>query len=261
MYNYFVEFMIKFYDFIIIRYFLVAGCAFLFFYVILKKQFFYRKIQKKYASYKSYLRDIIYSIITIFIFTLVIYETFSNKNFHTNIYEDNDKYGYVYFAFTYIWMFFLHDFYFYWMHRLVHLKYIFKWGHLTHHISTNPSPWTAYAFDPIEAVLEIAIIPLIAFTLPVSVFALESFLFFQILYNVYIHLGYEIFPQKLGHHWLGKWINTSVSHNVHHKLNKGNYGLYTLIWDRLFGTINDKYDKVFDEVTSHHLKDIKPPAN
>lgn len=36
--------------------------------------------------------------------------------------------------------------------------------------------------------------------------------------------------------WVGKYVNTSVAHNLHHPKFHGNYGLYTLTWDRLFGT-------------------------
>ena len=62
------------------------------------------------------------------------------------------------------------------------------------------------------------------------------------------HLGYEIFPKGMNRHWLGKWINTSVNHNMHHKYFHGNYGLYFTFWDRLMGTTRSDYDKVFDEV-------------
>ena len=89
--------------------------------------------------------------------------------------------------------------------------------HLVHHKSTNPSPWTAYAFHPFEAIIEVGIHPFLAFTIPLYAPALGMFFLFQILYNVYGHLGFEIYPKGFHKHWLGKWINTSVAHNLHHK--------------------------------------------
>jgi sterol desaturase/sphingolipid hydroxylase (fatty acid hydroxylase superfamily) len=43
-------------------------------------------------------------------------------------------------------------------------------------------------------------------------------------------------------------MNTSIAHNMHHRYFKGNYGLYFLVWDRLIGTLNENYDKAFEEI-------------
>ena len=72
---------------------------------------------------------------------------------------------------------------------------------------------------------------------------------FQISYNVYGHLGYEIMPKNLNQHWLGKWFNTSVAHNMHHKYSVKNYGLWTTIWDRMMGTMHEKYDETYQRTT------------
>ncbi|MDI9359124.1 MAG: sterol desaturase family protein [Phycisphaerales bacterium] len=133
-------------------------------------------------------------------------------------------------------MFFLHDFYFYWMHRVIHHRRLYKLFHMEHHKSHKPTPWTAYSFSPLEAILEIAIIPIFAFLIPIQVWAIFIFFTFQIIYNVYIHLGYELFPKTVNNHWIRKWFNTATAHDFHHHYNKKNYGLYTTIWDRLFNT-------------------------
>lgn len=146
-------------------------------------------------------------------------------------------------------MVFLHDAYFYWVHRLMHTKWLYGHVHKVHHISTNPSPWTAYAFHPLEAVVEAGILPLIAFTLPVHPSAIASFFFFQIAYNVYGHLGFELYPKGFHKTAIGKYVNTSVAHNLHHSRFNGNYGLYFLIWDRLMGTLREDYDRVYEAST------------
>ena len=48
--------------------------------------------------------------------------------------------------------------------------------------------------------------------------------------------------------WFGKWLNTSVNHNLHYHYFKGNYGLYFALWDRMMGTLRTDYDDSFDEV-------------
>jgi lathosterol oxidase len=117
--------------------------------------------------------------------------------------------------------------------------FLYKYVHRIHQKSTNPSPWTAYAFHPFEAVFEAGIIPLVAFTVPVNRYAFTLFMFFQLGYNVYGHLGYELLPRFLLTTRFGQWLNTSTAHNLHHHYFKGNYGLYTRIWDRLLKTSSE----------------------
>ena len=247
--NEFLEFWMRDAFNIVSRYFIFAGSAFVLFYYILKKPMWFRKVQKKLPKLTDYSRDIIYSLISVTIFATVGMLTLFWWKSYTNVYDHISNFGIAYYAFTFVWMFFLHDAYFYWMHRLMHEPKLFKYIHLIHHKSTNPSPWTAYAFHPLEAVMEAAILPLIAFTLPVHNSAIGLFFLFQIAYNVYGHLGFELYPKGFNKHWLGRWVNTSVAHNLHHKGFNGNYGLYTLIWDRLCGTLREDYDLTYDQTT------------
>ncbi len=235
---------------IIFRYFLIAGLAFFMFYVLFKKPFQPRRIQSGFPKSKEYGRDIIYSLVTVLIFatmaTLVFWVLFP----WTNLYRDSDKFGTVYYFLTFPMMFLIHDTYFYWIHRLMHTPRLFKHVHLIHHKSTNPSPWTSYAFHPLEAILEAGIIPVIAFTLPVHISGLILFLLFQFIYNVYGHLGYELYPRNFHKTKVGRWINTGTAHNLHHKQFTGNYGLYFLFWDRWMGTLRKNYDAEFEKVTA-----------
>jgi uncharacterized protein (DUF2147 family) len=156
----------------------------------------------------------------------------------------------VYFFVAFPLLFLIHDTYFYWMHRFIHHPKLFKWFHLVHHRSVNPSPWAAYAFHPLEAFLESMIFVIFLFTLPISGWHLLIFFVISLTYNVYGHLGYELYPAGFNRHWLGRWVNTSVSHNLHHHYFKGNYGLYFLFWDRLMGTMREDYDSAYKEVMS-----------
>jgi len=142
----------------------------------------------------------------------------------------------------------IHDTYFYWTHRLMHHPSVFKYFHKVHHLSTNPSPWAAFAFHPLEAIVEAGIIVVIAFIMPVHPLAIALFLLIMMVYNVYGHLGYELYPKGFTKTRIGKWINTSINHNQHHQYFKGNYGLYFLWWDRWMGTLRMDYDQEFEAV-------------
>ncbi len=237
---------------LLVRYLVIAGGAFLIFYVF-RKQYkkLYRKIQVKFPKVKDYKREILYSISTFFIFAALVWLILNpSVSKYTWTYKHISDYGWGYFIGSVVAMIFIHDAYFYWTHRAMHHPKIFKYLHKVHHLSKNPSPWAAFSFHPLEAVVEFSIILIFIFCFPTHHFATLIFLFFMTIENVLGHLGYELYPKGANKHWLGKWFNTSTNHNMHHEYFKGNYGLYFTIWDRLMGTMHPKYDERFEQVTS-----------
>lgn len=233
-----------------IRYIIIAGVAFLIWYIWLKKKIAYKKIQLRFPRLKDYKREIIYSIITMAIFSIVPFLLLGNKDIrkHTTYYTDIYEHSMLYFWLAFPLLLLIHDTYFYWTHRLMHHPALFKIFHLLHHKSTNPTPWTSFAFHPLEAVVEVSVIVVFLFTIPITQFHLFFFFLFMMLYNVYGHLGWELLPKNFHRTAIGKWMNTSINHNQHHQYFRGNYGLYFLWWDRWMHTIRDDYDECFDEV-------------
>jgi sterol desaturase/sphingolipid hydroxylase (fatty acid hydroxylase superfamily) len=234
------------------RYFAVAGISFLFFYVLLKRIVENKKIQNRFPRFTDYFREIGYSTLTIFIFGVVPVVFIYNENIskYTTLYKQIDEYGWFYFWSVFPIMLLMHDTYFYWMHRIMHHKKLFNLFHLVHHQSTNPSPWAAYSFHPLEAIIEAGILVVFLFTLPIHRLHFFIFFMFMILYNVYGHLGWELYPKNFNKSRIGKWINTSICHNQHHQFFKGNYGLYFLFWDRWMGTLREDYDTQYEKVKS-----------
>ncbi len=223
---------------------------------------FYKKIQSRFPKNSDVLREMGYSVLTIAIFSLVSLILFTHPKVAplTTRYKDIHQYGWVYYFLAYPLMFVMHDTYFYFTHRLMHHKRLFKWFHLVHHQSTNPSPWAAYAFHPLEAVVEAGIVVVFMFTIPMHITHVMIFFLMMIIYNVYGHLGYELYPKGFSKHMIGKWINTSINHNQHHQYFKGNYGLYFLFWDRVFGTLRADYDARFEEVKSRVAGTVLEPT-
>lgn len=234
------------------RYSFFAGLAFLLFYVIFRRKWLYKKIQLRFPENKDYLREFGYSMLTIFIFTTVTYPLIAVPSIakYTTRYAEISEYGWFYYFALFPVLFVMHDTYFYFAHRLMHHKRLFNLFHLVHHKSTNPSPWAAYAFHPLEAVVEVGIVVVFLFTVPIHKTHLMLFFLMMIVYNVYGHLGYELYPKGFHKTRVGKWINTSVNHNQHHQYFKGNYGLYFLFWDRVLGTIREDYDTRFVDATT-----------
>ncbi len=234
------------------RYFVVAGACFYIFYILFRKTKIQQKIQGIFPKNKDYIREILYSVLTIALFALIPTYFLQNEKIagHTLLYKKISDKGLLYFFALFPVLVFIHDTYFYWTHRLMHHKLLFKTFHLVHHKSTNPSPWAAYAFHPLEAIVESGIFFILIFCIPMHKIHFLIFFFFSILYNIYGHLGWELYPKGFNKNWIGKWINTSVSHNQHHHYFKGNYGLYFMFWDRMMGTIREDYDVAYDEITN-----------
>lgn len=44
-----------------------------------------------------------------------------------------------------------------------------------------------------------------------------------------------------------RWTNTATFHSLRHTRSRGNFGLHTRLWDRLFGTEVADYELVFIE--------------
>jgi sterol desaturase/sphingolipid hydroxylase (fatty acid hydroxylase superfamily) len=236
---------------LILRYLIIATIPFILFYGIRRRAWLWKKIQSKFPHAHDFRREIAYSVLTTLIFTGYGWVVFmSPLTSYTQVYFTIEEWGWGYFWGSVGFMLIVHDTYFYWTHRAMHHRLFFSWFHRVHHLSQNPSPWAAFAFHPLEALVEGGIIWVFAFLLPIHPLAVALFMLFMTIYNVYGHLGYELYPRSFASSFVGKWINTSVNHNQHHQYFKGNYGLYFLWWDRWMGTLREDYEHTFKEVTS-----------
>jgi sterol desaturase/sphingolipid hydroxylase (fatty acid hydroxylase superfamily) len=148
----------------------------------------------------------------------------------------------------------MHDAWFYWMHRSLHLRMLFRRAHATHHLSRTPTSWAAYAFAPIEAVTESIYIPfmLVVVSQVTPVYPLAVFLFLghQIARNAIGHSGHELaWSGFTRSRWTG-WLTTTTHHDLHHTEGRYNFGLYFTWWDRMMGTEHPKYHERFEAVAA-----------
>jgi sterol desaturase/sphingolipid hydroxylase (fatty acid hydroxylase superfamily) len=232
------------------RYLLVAVPAFLLVWHWGRERYRARLIQRDHATREHLVRELRYSATTALVFSVVGTALwFGARAGLFRLYDDPLARGEAYFAFTLVLLTVLHDAYFYWTHRAMHHRRLFKRVHAAHHLSTNPSPLAAYAFAPAEAVIQALYVPLIALVVPLSQLALFLFLAFMIVRNVLGHLGVELHPRWFVRNRWTAVLTTTTHHAMHHRKPAGNYGLYFTFWDRLMGTTHADYEAVFDEVT------------
>jgi sterol desaturase/sphingolipid hydroxylase (fatty acid hydroxylase superfamily) len=156
---------------------------------------------------------------------------------YTRIYHDPAAHGTAWFVASIACMLFLHDAYFYWTHRLRHESRLFWRAHRLHHAFRSPTPWAAFASSPAEALIEAGVLPLIVWTIPVHPAALFCFTSIMTAQSVALHCGFELRLGRRRSWWMG-----SRAHHDHHQGVRGNYGLYTTLWDVAMGTYVEACD-------------------
>ena len=227
---------------ILLRYVAIAGAFYGYFYCWKKGAWAKNKLQPAFPGKRQIFLELMYSLRTLLIYSAATWFfldwLLSGKTMH---YSEVETFGWGYLLGSFMGMVLLHDTYFYWTHRLMHHPGFYRWTHKTHHRFSNPTPWCAFSFHPLEALVSMGIIPLIVFFIPWHYYALVAFITFMSLYDVYIHLGFRLPGSSRLH------LNyTAELHDLHHTGIHGNFGLYFTFWDRLMKTYIPKGKEVTD---------------
>jgi sterol desaturase/sphingolipid hydroxylase (fatty acid hydroxylase superfamily) len=217
---------------------------------LLKRRLAHRLIDA-WPTWRDIRREMAYSLSTLLIFAaigLVIFTQIMRGNMV--IYQQPAQYGWAWLVCSQLAMIVWHDAYFYVTHRLLHTPWLFRHVHGVHHRSRNPSPWAAYAFHPIEAVVNALVVPLALCVVPLHISVIFIFGVHQILRNAHGHAAIETMPRGFATHWLGGRFTTTTHHHLHHENAKGNYGLWFTWWDRWCKTERSDYLARFERITA-----------
>ncbi len=188
------------------------------------------------------LREFGHSMLTVVVFSLV--GTGVLLGYHLGwmkVYSDPQVHGWPWLLGSFFVMVVLQDAWFYWTHRLMHHRRLFSWTHRTHHLSLAPTPWTAYSFAPTEALVQALFLPLFLLVMPAHQMVAFLWMAHMIVRNVAGHAGVELLPRSWLAGWWGRWLTTTLHHEMHHAYAHSNYGLYFVWWDRWCGTENPRY--------------------
>lgn len=133
------------------------------------------------------------------------------------------------------------DFGMYFLHRLVHHDRVYPLFHRFHHRHETTNPISLFVLHPVE-VLGFGFL-MIAFlwVYPISVGGLVGYLTLNVLWGTLGHSGVEPFPGWVRRVPLVALLGTSTFHAEHHEHPRFNFGFYTLVWDRIFGTLDPEY--------------------
>lgn len=228
------------------RYVVAALSMWLLLHVLFKRRLSHRLIAA-WPTSRDVRREIAYSISTLLIFAALGMGVFALViTGHATIYRNPTRYGAAWFWVSLPAMLLWHDFYFYWTHRLLHTRWLFRRVHGVHHRSRNPSPWAAYSFHPIEALINGLVTPLALLAVPLHGGVLFAFGVHQILRNAHGHAAVETMPGGFARHWFSGRFTTTTHHHLHHETAQGNYGLWFTWWDRWCGTERRDYQARFE---------------
>jgi Delta7-sterol 5-desaturase len=241
-------------------YMVCAGLGWFIFPMLLSRRWPQRRISPTFPTWRQVHWEIIYSVRTTAVFGAVAgVMVLAALTGWTRAYWRVEDYGWAWFACSIAIAIFVHDAYFYWTHRLMHHRRLYRILHRIHHLSISPTPWTTYSFSIGEACLQAAFGPLLVLALPMHPAAFLVFVVWQIVNNVLGHCGYEIWPSWFLGSWIGKFLNNPTHHALHHEDFRSNYGLYFNIWDRWMGTNHRYYVERFRQATADRPGSVVHP--
>jgi lathosterol oxidase len=155
------------------------------------------------------------------------------------------KYGYVIFSFetNVLWilldtlvLIMAMDFLMYVFHYFIHNTKFIKKIHDLHHRYEEPTAVTLFVLNPLEVLGFGSLWLSLIMIYPTSVISVFIYLFLNLLMGMIGHLELEVIPVSWSKNFITKWIANTTFHNDHHKQHTYNYGFYTSLWDKLFGT-------------------------
>lgn len=223
---------------VFLRYVVVAGGFYLVCYKWKKSSWKYKKLGPPENNRNILFQEFKWSIATSIIFGIVGAFMFDAwEKGRTLIYNDFDSRGLSYTLISLVLMMFIHDTYFYWTHRLLHIPWFYRKVHRVHHLSIYPSPWASFCFHPVESVIQALCLPLIVFIVPTHPAALIVFLLIMTVLGVVNHVGYELYPSFYLKNKILRTFIGATNHSQHHLYNHCNFGLYFTWWDWAMGTL------------------------
>lgn len=126
------------------------------------------------------------------------------------------------------------SFYFYWIHRLLHVPFLYKHVHALHHRNINVGPWSGLSMHPVEHAIFLGSV-LIHFIVPSSPVHILYHLQYFSLTAATTHTGFEgLVVKDKNRLKLG-----TFHHQMHHRYFECNYGSLDVPWDKLFGSFHD----------------------
>lgn len=146
----------------------------------------------------------------------------------------------------------------YLLHRLAHHRLVYPTLHRLHHEYDRPRPLTLFVLNPAENLAFGALWLIVVTLYPASWAGMSIYLVLNVLSGTVGHLGVEPLPARWARIPLLRYIAGATFHARHHQQPGCNFGFYTLIWDRLFGTLGSDYWETFGKLPASRDHNSQP---
>lgn len=121
-------------------------------------------------------------------------------------------------------------------HYAIHHSPLYRWVHGLHHEYTEPQPIDLFVLHPLETFGFGALWLLLMAVYPANFIAIFAYLTTNVFFGALGHSGVEPYPAAWERRPVLKYLGSSGFHFQHHQDDRHNFGFYTSLWDRLFGT-------------------------
>ncbi len=218
----------------------VAGGLHLFFYTFKKQENILKYDSRKVSNNKifTFNKQIFDNIFWSLVSGVTIWTFYETLLFWGYANEFITKINFSINPFLFLAMFFLIIFFesihFYFIHRLLHFKFFYKFFHHIHHRNVNPGPWSGISMHPFEHLLYFSTV-LIHFVIPSHPIHILFHFMITTIGAVIGHCGFDGFlinkknKVALGH----------FHHQLHHRHFECNYGTIETPIDVIFKSFHD----------------------
>lgn len=142
----------------------------------------------------------------------------------------------------------LYDAWFYWGHRLMHTKMLYK-HHFLHHRSVAPTVWSNYSDSLIDAFAMQSYYLIAPLLLPIPGLVLILHRLWDHINGQIGHSGFEYFADRTTR--FPSPMVCVTFHDQHHEHFRYNYANFFSFWDRLCGTLHPDYDENVSSQEEH----------
>ncbi|MFN1218819.1 sterol desaturase family protein [Chryseobacterium kwangjuense] len=126
----------------------------------------------------------------------------------------------------------LMDLLMYFFHYAAHLPFVYKKLHGRHHEHVSTNFLSLFVLHPFETIGFGVMILTLLMCYDFSIVSISLYLMINLIWGTIGHLNREFFPASFDRLFVG----TTRFHNQHHVTENKNFGFYTSIWDKIFGT-------------------------
>jgi sterol desaturase/sphingolipid hydroxylase (fatty acid hydroxylase superfamily) len=134
----------------------------------------------------------------------------------------------------------LFDTWFYWLHRLIHGRLLYRRVHRWHHLTVTPVTWSNNSDRLIDNLFLQSYWLVAHLIIPIAPAALFAHKIYDQITGVIGHSGYE-HGGRLS--WPPSPLVGVTHHDQHHQFFRCNYATHFTWWDRMMGTLHPDHDR------------------